>query len=119
MNRPIRASLFRYDPDTDKAPYYKAYKVAVSEKISVLMLLDRIHREMDATLSFRNYCCGLQMCRSCLMKINHKKKFACLTLVGPGDEVILEPLTYPEGHIKDLTVQVSAEGANQDVDDNH
>ena len=67
--------------------------------------LDRIVREQDPTLGFRHYCCGLQMCGSCLMKIDRKKKYACLTPVKPGDEVVLEPLSFPEGHVRDLVVQ--------------
>jgi succinate dehydrogenase/fumarate reductase-like Fe-S protein len=47
------------------------------------------------------------MCRSCLIKIDHVNKFACLTLVKPGDEVIIEPLTYPNAHIKDLVVKLT------------
>jgi succinate dehydrogenase/fumarate reductase-like Fe-S protein len=106
MNTSITANIFRYDPDTDEKPYFKEYKIITDHKTSVLVLLDHIHREMDQTLSFRNYCCGLQMCRSCLMKINHKKSFACLTLITPGEEVVIEPATYPDDHIKDLVVRI-------------
>ena len=101
----ITAKIFRYDPDTDKEPYFKAYKVEADEQMTVLILLDRIQKELDQTLSFRSYCCGLQMCKSCLMKINHKKKFACLTTIKPGEEVTVEPPTYPAGHVKDLVIQ--------------
>jgi len=82
--------------------------VEAEGEVSVLMLLSRIYHEIDPTLGFRNYCCGLQMCRSCLMKIDHKTQFACLTLVKPGDVVTVEPLTYPDGHIKDLVVRFPA-----------
>ena len=77
------------------------------EEVSVLVLLNRIQKEIDPTLSFRSYCCGLQMCGSCLMKIDQKKKFACLTLVRPGKRVTIGPVTYPDGHIKDLVVRMS------------
>lgn len=105
MGDPIVAHIFRYDPDRDEKPHFQEYHVTVDDRITVLMLLDLIYKEMDQTLSFRNYCCGLQMCRSCLMKINHKRKFACLTLVSPGERVVIEPLTYPEKHVKDLVVE--------------
>jgi succinate dehydrogenase iron-sulfur subunit len=106
MQHYILANVFRYNPDTDTAPAFREYRVPVEDKISVLRLLDRIYKEQDSSLSFRNYCCGLQMCRSCLMKINQKKKFACLTLVEPGETVVIEPATYPEDHIKDLVVHI-------------
>jgi len=110
----ITAKVFRYDPDTDRAPYFKEYKVGADEEMSVLVLLDRIQKEIDQTLSFRSYCCGLQMCRSCLMKINDKKRFACVTLVSPGEETVIEPASYPDRHIKDLVVETGDEGVDDD-----
>jgi len=107
MNGYITASIFRYDPEKDTEPYYNEYQIKVEEEISVLVLLNRIQEDIDLTLSFRSYCCGLQMCRSCLMKINHKKRFACLTLVKPGEKVVIEPATYPDWHIKDLVVKLA------------
>lgn len=107
MNGYITASVFRYDPEKDTKPYYDDYQIKADEEISVLVLLKRIQEDIDETLSFRSYCCGLQMCRSCLMKVNQKKKFACLTLVKPGGKVIIEPLTYPDLHIKDLVVKLA------------
>jgi len=102
MNNQITAIVFRYDPERDEKPYYDEYRVEVEEEISVLILLNRIHNEIDPTLSFRSFCCGLQMCRSCLLKINHKKRFACMTPVKPGEKVTIEPALYPDGHVKDL-----------------
>jgi len=107
MADPVTALVFRYDPDQDTEPRYQEYRVVVEEETSVLVLLNRIQREMDETLSFRSFCCGLQMCGSCLMKIDRKKKYACLTLVKPGEKVTVEPLTFPDGHIKDLVTRVT------------
>ena len=107
MSGSITVKVFRFDPSTDQRPYFKEYELVVKEKMSVLVILNRIQHEIDPTLSFRNYCCGLQMCRSCLMKIDHKKRFACLTLVKPGESVIIEPATFPDSHIKDLAVKPS------------
>jgi succinate dehydrogenase/fumarate reductase-like Fe-S protein len=103
---PIRALVFRFDPEKDEEPRYARYDVEIAEETCVLALLDRIQREMDPTLSFRSYCCGLQSCGSCRVRINKKRKFACITTVKPGDEVTIDPLTFPEDHIKDLVVQV-------------
>ena len=105
MPKTITVKVFRCDPDTDTKPYFKEYVVATEDQLSVLILLERIQQETDRSLSFRSYCCGLQMCRSCLMKINHKKKLACLTLVKPGETVLVEPASYPDFHVKDLVVK--------------
>lgn len=107
MNNQITAIVFRYDPERDEKPYYDEYRVEAEEEISVLILLNRIHNEIDPTLSFRSFCCGLQMCRSCLLKINHKKRFACLTPVKPGEKVTIEPALYPDGHVKDLVSKLT------------
>jgi succinate dehydrogenase/fumarate reductase-like Fe-S protein len=104
MKKYINVNIFRYDPDTDDAPYFKSYQVKALEEVSVLVLLDRIQKEQDQTLSFRSYCCGLQNCRSCRMKINQKPLFACLTIIKPGEEITVEPLSFPGRHIKDLVV---------------
>jgi succinate dehydrogenase/fumarate reductase-like Fe-S protein len=107
MNNQITAIVFRYDPERDEKPYYDEYRVEAEEEISVLILLNRIHNEIDPTLSFRSFCCGLQMCRSCLLKINHKKRFACMTPAKPGEKVTIEPALYPNGHVKDLVSKLT------------
>ena len=106
MTRPTKARVFRFDPQRNAEPYYDGYGLELDEPTSVLVLLDRIQRRMDSTLSFRSFCCGLQMCRSCLMKINKTKRYACLVLVEPGDEILIEPVTFPDWHIKDLVVKL-------------
>jgi succinate dehydrogenase / fumarate reductase iron-sulfur subunit len=104
MGAYITASVFRYDPEKDPAPWHEEYRVETDTGMSVLVLLDRIQKEIDPTLSFRSYCCGLQMCRSCLMKIDGKKSFACITIVRPGERIVVEPASFPALHVKDLVV---------------
>ena len=105
MSRIIKARIFRFDPAVDSGPRYQDYALPADEPLSVLVLLHSIQCELDASLGFRDYCCGLQMCRSCLMKIDHKQRFACITLVQPGDEVLVEPAEFPENHIRDLSTR--------------
>ena len=119
MGNTITAKVFRFDPDSDREPRYQEYLVPVDEEISALVLLNRIQRGIDPTLSFRSYCCGLQMCRSCLMRIDGKRRFACITLVKPGAKVTMDPLTFPNGHIKDLVVEISEKNEEDDGDHDH
>jgi len=51
---------------------------------------------MDETLSFRKFLLRVAAMPFLLMRINGKRRFACITLVKPGDQVTVEPLTYPE-----------------------
>lgn len=111
MDGIITVRIFRFNPDLDTEPRCQEYRVNVAEETSVLVLLNRIQQEMDNTLGFRSFCCGLQMCRSCLMRINKERRFACLTVVKPGETVTVDPLTFPEGHIRDLVVKRGEEDA--------
>jgi len=119
MGDPISAQVFRFDPDLDREPRYQRYLVPVEEEISVLALLNRIQQEIDPTLSFRSYCCGLQMCRSCLMKIDGKRRFACITLVKPGATLTVDPLTFPHGHIKDVVTEINDKDEEENSGHDH
>lgn len=94
--------VFRFDPGTDSSPRFDEYQVSFSDPVSVLVLLSRIQKEQDRTLALRDYSCGLQLCGSCLMKINGKKKFACHELVRGGEKLTIEPLSFPDRHVRDL-----------------
>ena len=99
----VKAKVFRYNPDSDIYPIYKTYEVPIEEKMTVLQVLKQIFEEQDRTLAFRYYSCGFKFCNSCMMMINGKAKHACLTLVKPKDEIVLDPLKdYPV--IRDLIV---------------
>lgn len=105
MKKNITAHIFRFDPERDEKPYYVSYELEASEPTNLLVLLQRIQNEIDSTLSFRDYCCGLQMCRSCRIKVNNKKRLACITIVKPGEKIVVDPLTFPKNHVKDLVVK--------------
>jgi succinate dehydrogenase/fumarate reductase-like Fe-S protein len=107
MGHTISVRVFRFDPDYDREPRYQEYPVPIDEEISVLVLLNRIQQEIDPTLSFRSFCCGLQMCGSCLMRVDGKRRFTCITAVKPGVTITVDPLTFPAGHIKDLVCEIT------------
>ena len=77
----------------------------MGEETYVIVLLDRIQRERT-----RRELSKLLL-RSAVVRLvsrtdQQKKKVRLSHIVKPGDEVIIDPLTFPEGHIKDLVVQV-------------
>ena len=109
MEQDITAIVFRYDAESGGKPRYDEYRVDAAEEMTVLVLLNTIQQKMDPTLGFRSYCCGLQLCRSCVMKVNHKKQLACIIRVKPGERVIIEPESFPERHIRDLVVFIKDE----------
>lgn len=99
----VAITVSRYTAGRDKQPGYETYKVPVKGKMTILQALQYIYEEIDPTLSFRQYCCGIQYCNSCRMLVDGRPAHACLTLIEK-EEYLLEPL---KGYkvIKDLIVE--------------
>ena len=88
----MRFSIYRYDPDSDAAPYMKDYDVALEP--SDKKLLDALVRikAVDDTFAFRRSC-REGVCGSDAMNINGKNGLACLTDMHEVREpVVLRPL---------------------------
>src|SRR5512138_2431310 len=84
--------IFRYDPEKDKKPSHKTYKVDAVETDRVLDLLEKIKGCQDGTLSFRRSCAH-GVCGSDGMRINGMNRLACKTLVRDvGLKITVEPL---------------------------
>ena len=86
-----KVKTFRFNPDTDAAPYYQTYDVPMDENLTVLFILKKIYSDIDETLAFRENLCYKGGCLQCLMSIDGKAAKACSTLVEPGAEVLVEP----------------------------
>ena len=90
----LSVSLYRYNPEQDKFPYMKNYKVKKPEKdIMVLDLLNML-KEDDTTISYRRSC-REGVCGSDGMNINGKNGLACITPLSEvlkGNKLELRPL---------------------------
>jgi succinate dehydrogenase / fumarate reductase iron-sulfur subunit len=94
----IILNIQRYNPDTDEAPYYQKYTVAIDPNERLLDALMQVKRFQDGSLGFRKSCAH-GVCGSDAMRINGKDGLACKTLVKEvaqkeGDMVTIEPLRY-------------------------
>ena len=94
MNITLR--IFRYNPQTDDAPKFQDFSVAVKPTDRLLDALMFIKRHLDGTLSFRKSCAH-GVCGSDAMIINGVERLACKTLVRDvaeeeGAIVTIEPL---------------------------
>ncbi len=98
--------IFRFDPERDREPGFRNYRVKAEPTDRILDCLNRIRWEQDGSLSFR-MSCGHGVCGSDAMRINGRCGLACQKLVRDyeGDEVILEPLPSFRV-IKDLVVDM-------------
>ncbi len=88
-------SVYRYNPETDQAPYMQDYNIEIPGGKD-LMVLDVLHliKEQDASLSFRRSC-REGVCGSDGLNINGKNGLACITPLSEcvkGDKLVLRPL---------------------------
>ena len=95
----------RYDPETDRKPYYKEYEVELEETDRVLDGLNAIKGHQDGSLTYRRSCAH-GVCGSDAMRINGVNALACKVLIrDTGRKITLEPLLgLPV--IKDLVVDM-------------
>jgi succinate dehydrogenase / fumarate reductase, iron-sulfur subunit len=106
-SKKIKVSIYRYNPDTDKAPYMQDYELDTIECKGV-MLLDALEalKVHDDTLAFRRSC-SEGVCGSDGMNINGKNGLACVTsYLDLPDHIVLRPLPgFPV--IRDLVVDMT------------
>jgi len=97
--------IFRYNPEKDKKPSYKTYKLEADPTDRVLDLLEKVKGYQDGTLSFRRSCAH-GICGSDAMRINGFNRLACKTLVrDTGAKITVEPI-LGLSVIKDLIVDM-------------
>lgn len=86
----ITLTVFRCTPEEDAAGCFQKFKIESTEPLSVMALLAKIH-DIDPTFACRTSTCGKGKCGSCLIQVNGKDVFGCVTLIRPGESVIVEP----------------------------
>lgn len=89
----MRFTIYRFNPETDAAPYMKDYELLNIEPGTMLRdALLRIKNEQDESLSFR-HSCGEGVCGSDGMNINGENGLACVSSVDDLKEpVTVRPL---------------------------
>lgn len=103
----MRFSIYRYDPEGDRAPAMQAFELhGLEEGMMLRDALLRIKAEQDETLTFR-HSCGEGVCGSDALNINGRNGLACITpLEGLGETVEVRPLPGMPV-IRDLVVDMS------------
>jgi succinate dehydrogenase / fumarate reductase, iron-sulfur subunit len=104
----MRFSIYRYNPETDKAPYMQDFEIDIKEHNChmVLDVLNLIKNKYDETLTLRRSC-REGVCGSDGMNINGKNGLACTTHLSElSDPVVIRPLpSLPV--IRDLVVDMT------------
>ena len=86
--------VFRYDPDKDKAPYYKDYEVTITRPgMMVFDGLNQIKWEQDPSLSYRRSC-REGVCGSDGLNINGMNTVSCMSHIEDynSDVLVIKPL---------------------------
>jgi len=104
MAKTVTFSVFRYDPDKDKKPYYKDYQVTLDRPgMMILDGLNQIRWYQDGTLAYRRSC-REGVCGSDGLNINGVNMLSCITHIEDlKSPIVVQPLpSMPV--IKDLVV---------------
>lgn len=90
----LKVEVYRYNPETDKAPYMKSYELDTQGKdLMVLDVLEQLKAE-DPTLAFRRSC-REGVCGSDGMNINGVNGLACITPLSEAvknNKLVVRPL---------------------------
>jgi len=100
-------TIFRFNPDKDKAPHYQEFTVDADPTDKILDCLNKIRTEQDPTLGYRASCAH-GICGSDAVVINGHVGLACQKLVRDfksANNFVIEPLPL-FNIIKDLIVDM-------------
>ncbi len=104
----LKVEVYRYNPDTDKAPYMKSYEVDTQGKDLMVLDVLELLKAQDPSLAFRRSC-REGVCGSDGMNINGKNGLACIKALSEcvkNNKLIIRPLPgLPV--IRDLVIDMS------------
>ena len=105
----LQVSLYRYNPETDEAPYMQDFSVDTGGRdLMVLDVLELIKSDYDGSVTYRRSC-REGVCGSDGLNMNGKNGLACITPLSEsikGDRLVIRPLPgLPV--IRDLVVDMS------------
>jgi len=105
----LQVSLYRYNPETDDAPFMEDFAVDTGGRdLMVLDVLELIKAEHDGSVTYRRSC-REGVCGSDGLNMNGKNGLACITPLSEtvkGEKLVIRPLPgLPV--IRDLVVDMS------------
>lgn len=104
----LKVEVYRYNPETDKAPYMQTYEVDTQGKDLMVLDVLELLKGQDPTLAYRRSC-REGVCGSDGMNISGKNGLACVTALSEcvkKNRLILRPLPgLPV--VRDLVIDMS------------
>jgi fumarate reductase (CoM/CoB) subunit B len=105
-----RVTVFRYNPEKDRKPYYETHSFPFSLGMSVLDVATYIFEHLDPSFTF-SYSCSNSHCGLCAARINGKPGLMCRE--SATADLTIEPLdNFPV--IRDLMIERSGYEKNLD-----
>ncbi len=86
----IEIKVRRFDPENPETNKIHTFTVETEEPLSVMSVLAKIH-EIDASFACRTSTCFKGQCGSCMVRVNGRDVLGCVTMIKPGESVVLEP----------------------------
>lgn len=80
------AKILRFNPGTDREPYFQDFEYEFSPRITVLDVLNSIRETMDPSLQY-SYCCRNGHCGLCGVIANGREVLACRQAAEPVMEI--------------------------------
>lgn len=101
----VKLKIRRFNPETDKKPWWGKYEVEVEPADRALDALHYVKWYLDGTLTLRRSC-AQGICGSDAMRVNGRNRLACKVLIKElGSKITVEPiLGLPV--VKDLVVDM-------------
>lgn len=92
-NKTMKLSIYRYNPENGKKPYYQDYEITLEkEDAKLLTVLEKIKGLHDDSFAFRRSC-REGVCGSDAININGRNGLACLTNIKDLKQpVVLRPI---------------------------
>ncbi|QKX17638.1 succinate dehydrogenase iron-sulfur subunit [Microbulbifer sp. YPW1] len=90
----LKVSIYRYNPETDSAPYMQDYELDTQGKDLMVLDVLELLKAQDPTLSYRRSC-REGVCGSDGMNISGKNGLACIMPISeaaPKGKLVLRPL---------------------------
>ncbi|MCC5884326.1 MAG: succinate dehydrogenase iron-sulfur subunit [Halomonas sp.] len=90
----LQVSIYRYNPETDSAPYMQEYQLDTQGRDLMVLNVMEMLKAQDTTLAFRRSC-REGVCGSDGMNMNGKNGLACITSLSDvvkDNKLVLRPL---------------------------
>ena len=90
----LKVQVYRYNPETDNAPYMKTYEIDTQGKDLMVLDVLELLKAQDESLAYRRSC-REGVCGSDGMNINGKNGLACIKPISEcikNNTLILRPL---------------------------